>query len=85
MTPLRISKKNFWPGWRHEHSLMITAGLTKQRQGRLSRQVFKSCCGVNQTSIKENPSFPRAGGNLVGNGHRKGALQKRGLIHPRKG
>ena len=85
MTPLRICQINFRPGWRHENPFVIPLSFAKQRLDRLSRQMLNSGRSVHQTPVKENPSFLRSCGNLVGYGHRKGAMQKGPLVHPRKG
>jgi len=57
LTPLWVCQINFWPTWSHEHALMVAVSFAKRRQHRLARQILKASSCVNQTSIKENPTF----------------------------
>ena len=63
---------------------MVTVGLTEFFEHRLARQVLKAGCGIDQASIKENPTARRDYRRAVRKRHRDRAAQKGCRVHPRQ-
>ena len=84
VTTLRVLRVDLWPGRRHKHSPVVMVGLTEFLKHRLTCQVLKACCGIDQASIEENPTVRRDCRRPVRKCHCDRATQKGCRVHPRQ-